>query len=100
MNTSIRLRLLAGTVVLAIGMVDAALSSEWDLFALFVLATIVVASTVLGWRRERESLTVRADLVRWVRRNAEATGEPIDDAVDRVLASARHGLFAQPDDDG
>lgn len=96
MSASVRFRLLLATTIAGVGMVDAGLGADWDLFVVFSMVTGVVAS-ILVQKSERASMSVRADLARWVRQKADVSGEPIDDVLDRVIASAQHGLF--PDDD-
>lgn len=89
----VRLRLVAAAVAIAVGMLDAGVSGEWDLFVIFSIAAALILSVLVSYSGRRVSLSVRADLAQRLRRRATAAGEPVEDVVDRVIASVEHGLF-------
>jgi hypothetical protein len=79
-------------VITLVGAVDSAVGAVWDHFAVFVLAAAVQALLLLGVQGRRPSVPLRADLVRWLRTRAEATGEPLELIADRCIATARADL--------
>jgi phosphohistidine swiveling domain-containing protein len=81
--------LATATVALAVGLVDAAVSAEWDLFAVFVIATLPIVLLAARRQGHRRDHTVRADLDRWVTNHVQRTGERPEVVVDRAIASYR-----------
>ncbi len=89
-----------GLIVATVGALDAFISREWDLLVVFLL---IVAVDLLLWLRLRAARTpvsLRPDLARWVDHQAQQTGEPFDDILDRAVARQRHELFAPGGNDG
>lgn len=88
-----------GLIVATVGALDAFISREWDLLVVFLL---IVAVDLLLWLRLRATRTpvsLRPDLARWVDHQAQRTGEPFDDILDRAVARQRNELFARRNDD-
>ena len=90
---STRVILTVSLVVCCVGAVDAAISAEWDLLAIFVLTSLVQATLLVRWMVNRVPVSLRPDLARWVEQRSERSGEPIDDIVDRAVAWYQHGLY-------
>lgn len=75
-------------VVACAGMIDAAMGSIWDQFAILaVVATLCLAALVAD-RSRRVDMTVRADLAGWLRGRSAVEGESVDATIDRALATA------------
>lgn len=84
---------LALTVAVAVvGAVDAAVSIDWDLFVVFVLIGLLQMVLLLRLSGRRPALSVRADLVRWLRDRAASEGESTERIVDRAVSAYRDGL--------
>ena len=98
-SVSNRLLLATGLVILAVGLVDAAISAEWDLFVVFAMAIGVVLVVFAREAASRRAVTLRSDLAVWVERRAERSGEPFDDLLDRAVAHYKHALFVEADAD-
>jgi hypothetical protein len=81
-----------GFLLTAIAAVDVADNENWDAFWVLVGAgvTHLLAIALLGG--SRLSLSIRADLVRWLESRSEATGEPVQRIADRGLAMYRASL--------
>ena len=90
---SSRVLLSIGQVILIVGTLDAFLSRQWDLLAVFVLAILVNTTLWLRHQARRVPATLRPDLARWLERQSQSSGEPTDDLLDRAVAWYRHGLF-------
>lgn len=90
----------ASLVVLAIGAIDAGISSEWDLFALF--AVVVGLNTALLIRLEprRPAVPIRRDLVAWLRDRASVSGESLGTVTDRAISTFadRYGAVSDVED--
>lgn len=76
--------------VALIGLVDAAVVREPDLLALFACIVVLCTLWLLSVTRSRRLLSTRADLVAWLQRRADVTGEPLERIADRALATYRH----------
>lgn len=94
MDVTTRVLVTCGLIVSAVGVVDATITREWDLFVLFVLATAIQLAIWLRQGAHRTPVTIRPDLAHWIERQAEVTGEPHDDVLDRAIATYKHGLYA------
>ena len=94
-DVSTRVLLTVGLGVIAVGAVDAFISREWDLLAVFALAGLVQLTIWLRERPNRRPVTLRADLAHWLERRAQESGEPFDDVLDRSVAWYKHGLYAR-----
>lgn len=85
--------LLIGAVVVAVaGAVDAAVGSVWDQFAILAVVIALLLVAVATMTTKRPSVSVRADLVRWLRTRSAVEGEPLETLVDRAIASWREHL--------
>lgn len=87
-----RLLLLAALVCVGVGIVDAAVSTEWDLLAVFAITAVLLVMMWARQRLHRVTVSLRPDLAHWIERRAESAGEPFDDVLDRAVATFRHGL--------
>lgn len=79
----------AAALVLIAGIVDSIVSSEWDLFVVFVLAFVLVAFLSLRSKSGRRAVTLRSDLARWASDHAYRTGETVETTLDRAVAGHR-----------
>lgn len=84
-----RILLVTTMIVLAIAVIDAGFSSEWDLFVVALIALALLAALVVRFQSARPSVPLRADLVRWLQRQAAVTGEPLTQIADRALSTYR-----------
>lgn len=91
MSPSPTVRALVGSllVVAGVGVVDAFIGAEWDLFGLFALLVAITAGLVAHLEGQRPPVPVRRDLVAWLRERSAVSGEPIGAVADRALASYR-----------
>ncbi len=87
-----RLLLLLALVFAGVGVVDAAITSEWDLLVLFAVVATLLGAMWVRERAHRVAVTLRPDLAHWVERRAETAGEPFDDVLDRAVATFKHGI--------
>jgi hypothetical protein len=87
-------------VVTAIGAVDAAIGGEWDLFAVLVIALGLGLVLVARLELHRPAIPVRRDLVTWLRRRSDVSGESIGVLTDRALSAyqARYGQAPDPNE--
>lgn len=92
-GVSNRVLLLVAVVIGLVGSLDAFISQEWDLLAVFILILTVQLMLWLRHHSHRIPVTLRPDLTRWVEHYAQETGEPFDDVLDRAVAGYQHGLF-------
>ncbi len=82
------------------GTVDAALSREGDLFVVFLVTLVLLVVMLFRLQFHRPGVSVRADLVRWMRARAAVTGQRVEDVVDRAIAVYRQGFEGEPAADG
>lgn len=94
----VRLVVAVAIVVAGAGMIDAALGSVWDQFAILAVVVLLLSSAFLMMRSDRVDMTIRADLARWLRARAAVEGESVEVVADRMLATARDHLSPEPDD--
>lgn len=82
-----RLLVTANVVVLGIGVVDAAITGEWDLLTVLLIGLAI--STVLLVRLEarRPAVPIRRDLALWLRERAAISGESLDTVTDRAVST-------------
>ncbi|GMQ98847.1 MAG: hypothetical protein BMS9Abin17_1376 [Acidimicrobiia bacterium] len=99
-TASVRLLVSAVIVVALVGVVDAGIGNEWDLFVLFSLLLGFGAVLALKLESRRPAIPVRRDLVRWLRDRASASGEPMSAVTDRAIATFadRYGVVAEVDE--
>ena len=94
-----RILLAAVAVVAAVGAFDAAIGRTWDLVALFGVL-VVLGLAGLGWSLgQRRPVTLRVDHAAALRSRSQATGEPLDQLLDRSVATYLAAL-ADPVPDG
>lgn len=84
--------LACSVVVAAVGVVESARNRDGDLAALFVALLLLSVVHVARMRSGRPSVTLRADLVRWLGERSQLTGEPLDRVGDRAVATYRASL--------
>lgn len=89
-----RLRLLLGgiAVVSLAGAIDAAIGRVWDQLAILSVVIALVLITLVSASTQRPTVTIRADLMRWLRRRSAIEGEPVDALIDRSIAAYREHL--------
>lgn len=85
----VRVLLVAAVIVAIAGAIDAAVGAVWDQFAILavVIALLIVALATMT--SKRPSVSVRTDLVRWLRTRSAIEGEPIEVLADRAIATYR-----------
>lgn len=88
-NNTTRILLVAAVLALAIGLADAAVGGEWDLFAVMTLAAIATAAVVARATWSRPAVPLRRDLTAWLRERSQSTGEPMGLIADRAIARYR-----------
>jgi hypothetical protein len=98
-NGTVRLLLTANLVVLAVGVVDAAIGSDWDLFVVFAIGFAIGVALLLRVESRRPSIPIRRDLVSWLRDRASVSGESLGTVADRAIATyaERYGEVADVD---
>ena len=94
----VRMWLTAALVVAVAGAVDAAIGSVWDQFAILIVIIAMLTMTLVTATTKRPSVSIRADLVRWLRTRSAIEGEPVETLADRAIASYREHL--RPDTNG
>ena len=95
--TAPRFVLLVIAIVAAVGVIDAAIASTWDLVVLFAVISLTGVGVVIHGLSGRRAVAVRADLARWMAVRASEGGERIDDVVDRAVSAYRAGIVAEAD---
>ena len=93
--TASRFALLMIAAVAAVGAIDAAIASTWDLVVLFAVISIAALGIVVHGLSRRRAVAVRADLARWLAVRASDGGERVDDVVDRAIAAYRAGISVE-----
>lgn len=94
----VRLVITVAVVVAGAGMIDAALGSIWDQFAILAVVVLLLSSALLMTHSDRVDVMIRADLARWLRTRAAVEDESVEVLADRMLATARDHLSPEPDD--
>lgn len=87
-----RYLLLVAAGLATVGTVDAGLSREWDLLAVFAGLDVILAILGLRSRGRRVMVPLRSDLVAWLRHRAATHGEPLESVADRAVATYRARL--------
>lgn len=102
MKSSRRVRtwLTMAIVIGVAGAVDAAVGSVWDQFAILVVIVVLLALSLatMTLATGRPAVSIRADLVRWLRTRAAIEGESLETLADRAIATHRDHL--RPGSDG
>ena len=99
-TASVRMLVSAAIVVALVGVVDAGIGGEWDLFVLFALVLGIGVGLAFMLESRRPAVPIRRDLVRWLRDRAAASGEPMSAVTDRAIATFadRYGVVAEVDE--
>lgn len=79
-------------VVAGVGAVDSARGDEDDLLALFVALALIGVVQAVRLVVGRPTVTLRADLVRWLAERSQLSGEPLARVADRAVATYRASL--------
>jgi Flp pilus assembly protein TadB len=97
MTTAIspRLLLAAIAVVAAVGVFDAVTGNLWDLVVLLSLILVLAVVGLLWSLGQRRPMTLRADLASSLTSRAQSSGEPLDQALDRAVATYMTALNPQ-----
>jgi hypothetical protein len=95
-NNINRVLLTAALVALGVGLADAAIGGQWDLFAVMAVAAagLVVVVSRATWGRP--AVPLRSDLTAWLRERSQSTGEPMGAIADRAVARYRGDYGARP----
>jgi hypothetical protein len=92
-SNTVTVGLLLSTLVAAvIGALDAGVSDEPDLIAVFVFVAVVQAVLLIRLAAGRHPVLVRADLWSWVHDRAIRTGDRPEQVADRAIAAYRTRL--------
>lgn len=92
-DLSTRVLISISLVITGVGALDALIGGQWDLLTVFALSAVVQITIWLRQRASRIPVTLRPDLASWIETQAQQTGEPFDDMLDRAVAWHRHGLY-------
>ena len=76
-------------VVLIAGLVDSIVGGEWDHFAVFLIALVLIVFLIARTRRSRPTVTLRKDLTNWVTDYSNRTGQTVEVTIDRAVAGHR-----------
>ena len=95
-----KLLVIVAGVVATIGAIDAAISSEWDLFVLFTIIAGVVLALGFRLQSRRPEVPIRRDLVHWLGDRALASGESMSVVTDRAISTFqdRYGTVTDVDE--
>ncbi|MEX0699530.1 MAG: hypothetical protein WD354_07320 [Acidimicrobiia bacterium] len=87
----------ASITVLIIGSIDAGISSEWDLFILFIIGLTLSLALLFRVESRRPAIPIRRDLVVWLRDRASISGESLSAVTDRAIATFadRYGVVSE-----
>ncbi len=97
---TVRTLLIASVAVTAIAMIDATISSSWDLVAVTGIALGLQIAALGGVTRRRHHVHLRADLAVWVNDRAAVSGETVDALVDRALSDFASRVAIAPSLEG
>jgi hypothetical protein len=89
----------AAMVLIGTAVAGAVAAVRADVGILAVLFGIVVAVSLVGlWpRKGRRRVHLRPDLARWLDQVSAATGEPVEDVLDRSVSAYRASLHGNAD---
>jgi hypothetical protein len=88
----VRMVLVVQGVVLGVGIADAALADALDLVAIQALALALTVGLLATTTTRRPMVSLRGDLVWWLRARAATSGERLADVTDRAVAAYRAGI--------
>lgn len=97
---TVRFLVIAGIVVMIVGLVDAGIGGQWDLFALFAIGLGIGVALLTRVGSRRLAIPVRRDLVAWLRDRASISGQPLTTVTDRAIATfaERYGTVSNVDE--
>ncbi len=84
-------------IVAAVGLVDAVVSGEDDFIVVFGAMLLLLVALLLRTQTARVRITLRSDLVAWLRRRSASSGEPMEAIVDRAVAAYRAQFVSDRD---
>ena len=84
-----KLLVTANAIVVALGAVDSAIGSEWDLFVVLVISLVLSLALLARLESRRPAIPIRRDLVVWLRERSSISGEPLGTVTDRAVATYR-----------
>ncbi len=84
-------------IVAAVGLVDAIVSGEGDFVAVFGAMVLLLTALLVRTQTSRVRITLRSDLVAWLRRRSASSGEPMDAIADRAVAAYRAQFVSDRD---
>lgn len=79
-------------IVCVTGLVDAIGGQTWDHAALFGAGLALAALLLARFSASRPAIPLRSDLVAWLQRRSQLTGESLERVTDRAVASYRSSL--------
>lgn len=85
--------LLTSLVICAVGLLDAFIGAEWDLFVVIGLSVIVQLAMWFRLWSTRVPVLLRSDLAHRLEVQAERSGEPFDTVLDRAVSWYQHRLY-------
>lgn len=88
-TVAIKLLVTANVIVVAIGVVDSAIGTEWDLFLVLVISLVLSLALLFRLESKRPAIPIRRDLVAWLRDRSSISGEPLGTVTDRAVATYR-----------
>ena len=71
----------------AVGLLDTLTAGVWELAGVLAVIGAVLGVVIARLRADRQSITIRPDLVARIRQQAAVTGEPVDRLADRAVAA-------------
>jgi hypothetical protein len=91
--------LISNLVVLLVGLLDAAIGGDWDLFVVFLIGVGIGIALLLRVESRRPDVPIRRDLVAWLRDRAAISGESLGSVADRAIATyaERYGVVVDVD---
>ncbi len=94
MTPTLRHKVLVVLAALAavVGLIDAAMASQWDLVAVFALVLLPLVGLIVSLQWGRQAVPLRRDLAVWIRDRAALTGEPMSSVAERAVAAQRAAL--------
>jgi hypothetical protein len=91
---TVKMLVSANVVVMGVGLVDAGIGGQWDLFVLFAIGLGLGVALLFRVESRRPSIPIRRDLVAWLRDRASLSGQPLTTVTDRAIATfaERYGV--------
>jgi len=97
---TVRMLVTANVVVLTVGLIDAGIGGQWDLFTLFAIGLGIGVALLIRVESRRPAIPIRRDLVAWLRDRASVSGQPLTAVTDRAIATfaERYGAVSNVDE--